>query len=106
MPFTAQDIDHKQVCRLDVTVDDALGVSRSQGRRGLLGKRDHLGGRQAVSTGFGEILLQRDAAQQFHHQVWPPILFPGVVNRADVGMVQRGRRTRLAQETFVGEWLE
>ncbi len=102
MPLAPQRIDHKQICWLDIAVDDALGVSRCQGCRCLLAEGNHLVRRQAMSPGVGEILLQRDATEQLHYQVWPPILFPGVVNRADVGVVQRGRGTRLAQETFVG----
>ena len=54
-----------------------------------------------MSPGFGEILLQRYAAQQLHHQVGPPILLPGVINRAHIGMVQRGRRACFAQEAFM-----
>ncbi len=48
-----------------------------------------------------QILLQRLAAQQLHHQVGPAILLPGVIDRAHIGMVQRGRRTRLAQEALM-----
>ena len=66
-------------------------------------KGNHLVRGQTVSPGVCEILLQRHAAQQLHHQVGPPILLPGVVNRAHVGMVQRGRRTRFAQEAFMRE---
>ena len=35
-------VDYKQIGRLDIAVDDALGVGRSQGRRCLLGEGHHL----------------------------------------------------------------
>ena len=54
-----QGVDDKQICRLDIPVDNSLGVGRGQGRRRLLGKGHHLFGGQAIAAGFGEIALQR-----------------------------------------------
>ena len=96
-------LQHKEICRLDVAVDDALGVSRRQRSSGLLAERDHLAGSQALAAGSRHVLLQRHAAQQFHYQVGPSVLLPGIMDGAYVGMVQRGCGTRLAQKAFMGE---
>ena len=62
-----------------------------------------------VSTSDGERLwwvryeLQRLASQQLHHQVGLSVLFAHVVNGADVGVVQGGRRPGLAQEALMGK---
>ena len=84
-------------------MDNALGMRRRQCCGCLLGERNHLGGSQSFAASFGQILLQRHAAQQFHHQVGPSILLPGVMDRTNIGMVQRGRGTRLAQKAIMGE---
>ncbi len=40
------------------------------------------------------------ALQIFHHQENPPLVLADLVNCADVGMIQRGRRTRFAAESL------
>ena len=48
-------------------------------------------------------MLQRLAPQQLHYQVWAAVVFPGVMDGADVGMVQGSGRTGLAQEALMGD---
>jgi hypothetical protein len=43
--FAPISLQHKEICRLDIAMDDALGVGRCQGRRGLLAEGNHLAGR-------------------------------------------------------------
>ncbi len=50
-----------------------------------------------------EIGLQSLASQQLHHQVGLSILFADVVDGADVGVVERGGRSRLSQEALMGK---
>ncbi len=47
-----------------------------------------------------EVLAKSFAVQQFHHQKWMTRRFADVVNRANVWMIQRRRRARLALEAF------
>jgi hypothetical protein len=101
LPFLPQGIDHKQVRGLDIPMDDALEMCSSQRRRSLLGKGHHFIRRQAFPTAPCEIVLERLAPQQFHHQVGASVLFPGVVNGANIGMVQRGRGACFAQEALM-----
>ena len=93
-------IDHEQIGRLDIAMDDAPGVRRGQSTRGLLAQGEYLGGGEAV---VGEILLQRLAAQQLHDQVGLSVLFAHIVDGADVGVVQGGGRPGLAQEALMGK---
>jgi hypothetical protein len=96
-------VDHKQIRRFDVAMDDALGMGRHQSSCCLPGEGDHLFGRQTGSAGFGDVMLQRLAAQQFHHQVRAPILLSRVIDCAHVGVVEGSCGTRFAQEAFVRE---
>jgi len=43
-------------------------------------------------------VLQRDAVEKLHGDEKAASFFANVVNGADIGMVERGRRTRFAQE--------
>ncbi len=101
LPLTARAIDDKQIGRFDVAMDNPLGMSRCDRRCGLLGKGHYLFGRQPVSAGFCKITLQRLSAEQLHHQVGAAILFPGVINCAYVGMIQRRRRPGFAQKALM-----
>ena len=65
-------------------------------------------------TGADE-MFERRAIEVFHHDVGLAILLPDVINRADIGMVQRGSSLRLALKAsqrlgiaghFVGQELE
>ena len=102
LPPVASHLVHKQICRLDIAVNDALAVRRSQRGCRLLAEGNHLVGTQWPSC-LGQILLQRLAVQQLHDQIRPPILLAGVEDGADVGMAQRRGGARFAQETLMGE---
>ncbi len=80
-------------------MDDALGVRRGQRVGDLHRGLEKLFFRQRA--GFNA-LLQRAALEQFHHHERVPVLLADVVDRADVRVVQRGRRARLALEAFLG----
>ena len=45
-------------------------------------------------------MLERDPVKKLHDQIRAPIFFADVVNRADVGMVQRRGSLRLPPESF------
>ncbi len=93
-------IDHEQIGRLDVTVNDAPGVRRGQSARRLLAQGEYLGRGKVV---VGEIQLQRLASQQLHDQVGLSVLLAHVVDGADIGVIQGGGRPGLAQEAFMGK---
>ena len=48
----------------------------------------------------GDAVLQRLPLQELHHDEGLALVFIDVVNRADVGMIQRGGSPRLALEAF------
>ena len=83
----------------DVAVDDARAMRGVQ-RVGDLGAHVE-GGVQAQRTG-GEPILQRRALQILHDDERPPVLLADVVDGADVRVVERRRRLRLAREPAQG----
>ena len=93
-------IDHEQIGRFDIAVHDAPGMRGGQSTRRLLTQGEYLRRGEAV---VGEIELERLASQQLHYQVRLSVLFADVVDGADVGMVQGGRRPGLAQEALMGK---
>ena len=74
---------------------DALMMRGLQRVGDLSSEREHAAERQGLA---GDLLLQRLAPHQLHHEERPALLFADVVHRADVGMVQRRRGARLARE--------
>ncbi len=78
-----------------VAVDDSRAVGLVQGARDLDAVAEHLvDGKRALLQPLGERL----AIDVFHDEVDDPVLLAHVVDRADVGMVQRGDGSRLALE--------
>jgi hypothetical protein len=47
-----------------------------------------------------DALLKSLALEQLHRDEVPAFMFPDVINRADVGVIQRRRCARLAQESL------
>ncbi len=87
-------IRHEDVGRLDVAVHYPLGVRRIQ-RVGNLNREIDRG--VDVERPVSDPLVQPAALEQFHRDEPPPFPFPDVVDRADVRVVQRRGRARLAQ---------
>ena len=63
----------------------------------LDGVLQHLFQRQRA---FLQSLSERLAFQIFHHQIINSVLMAGVVERADMGMIQAGNRPCFALESF------
>ena len=89
---------NKNVRRLDVAVNDALGMGRRQRCRHLPAIRNDIGCRQRTAP---QPLLERLAAQQLHHQVGAAGLLANVIDGADIGVVQGAGRLRFAQKAPV-----
>jgi hypothetical protein len=75
----------EQVGRLDVPVDDAARVRRLERHRDLHPEVDDLLGRQRP---FLDPLLDRPPFEKLHDDEGPAVLFPELVDRADVRMSQ------------------
>ena len=88
---------YEQVCRLNVAMNDALGMSVLQALRRLDGEFENfLGGQRLVL----EPLLESLSFQQFHHNKGPALVFAYIVHSRDIGVVQTRSRPRLLQETI------
>jgi hypothetical protein len=80
-------LGYKDVGRLDVAVDDPLGVCGVQRIGNLDGERQDQSGFQRTPR---DALLQRHPVQKLHGDEGLTILLPDLVDGADVGMVQCG----------------
>ena len=92
-------IGHENVGRLDVTVDNSLAV-RGVERIGNFNGQ----GKQAIEfhRPCADQMLQRLAAEAFHHDEHMSFVLADFVDGADVGMIQRRCGTSLASKTFKG----
>ncbi len=88
---------HKNVGRLDVPVNDSLSVRGVQCISNLNPELQQFFDVQRFAR---DALLQRVALQQFHHDVGLAILLANLMNRADVGMVQRRGGPGFPLESF------
>jgi hypothetical protein len=88
-------VGNKDVGWLDVTMDDALVVSRIEGIGNFDGQGEDGRGFHRAS---GDLVLQRRALEKLHGNEGLAVLLADVVNRADVGMVQGRRRLSFALE--------
>ena len=85
----------EDVRRLDVAVDDPLGVRSTEGVGELCPELAHeVEGQRSP----GDPQPQGLALEQLHHQEMPVLVLPDVVDRADVGMVKRRGGARLPPE--------
>ena len=87
----------KNVCWLDVAMNDALGVRRVQPVGNLNGKREHGFVVQRLSR---DEMLQRHAIQKLHGDERLLAMFADFVDGANVGMIESRRRTRLPSKPF------
>jgi hypothetical protein len=79
----------------DVAMDDAARVRGLQRHRNLHAEVDHLVDRQRT---FFDSLLDRPALQELHDDEGTSVLLTELVNGADVGVRERGGKTRFALE--------
>ena len=92
-------IGDKDICRLDIAMNDALAVRRVEG----IGDFDPDGEEliQFHRTAVDQV-LERLAAEAFHHDEGMAFMLADLVNGADVGMIQRGGGAGLAAKTLEG----
>ena len=83
--FDGATIDEKNVRRLDVAVDDELGMRRSKAFGDL--HRD-VEDKERIATALRQPLFERLALEQLHDDEWPATALAKVVDRADVGMAE------------------
>src|SRR5271155_3151078 len=77
----------KDIRGLDVAVHDALGVRRIEPVGDLNADLQEV----RYFNGFpSNPVLESPTLEQFHGDKWPAFKFSNIVNRADVGMVERG----------------
>lgn len=86
----------QQVCRLDITVVDSLGVRIGHAPGGLHNTFDGLADRQRPA--FLHSGRQIAAVDEFHDQKVAELGFIGVVGHDDVGMTQPSERLNFALE--------
>ena len=88
---------HKNVRRLDVPVNDVLGMGGVERVSDLDGQREQGIEFERMAR---DHMLQRRAIQKLHDDERLAILFANVVDGADVGMVERRGRFRLPAKPF------
>ena len=89
----------KNVGGLDVAVNDSFGVRGIQGISNLNPKFQELFDFERLAR---DALPEGLALQQFHHDVGLAMLLTNLMNRADVGMIQRRGSTGFTLESFQG----
>jgi hypothetical protein len=93
--LTANDED---VGRFYVAMNDPELMCLFESPRQLQGKLQHLTYRQRPSP---QRLPHRLALEQLHDEIWLAFVLAEVMNRADIGMVQRGGSTRFSKKTLM-----
>ena len=76
-------------------MDDAFRVCGIERIRKLAPGREHIGGAHRPTR---QPLAKRLALQQLHYEKLPSVMFPDVVDRADVRMIERRGGARLASK--------
>ena len=89
----------EDVGRLDVAVEDALGMRRVEGIGHLHADVEQ---RAEVDGATGEAQVEWLAVEQLHGEIALAVLLVEAVDGADVGVVQGRRRASLAPEPFDG----
>jgi len=88
---------HENIGRLDVAVNDVLGMSGIE----RIGDIDGNGKKRLqLKRMGGDGVLERVAVEIFHGNEGAAIVLADFVNGADVGMIQRGRGSRFEAEAF------
>ena len=95
--FGVTALGYENVGGLDIAMNDAFRV-------GCIQRVGHLDAQRQRSRDIerlaADVLAKRLAVQQLHHQEWMARRLTDVVNRANIGMIQRRSRPRLALETL------
>ena len=88
---------HENIRRLDVAMNDALGVSRVEGVGNLDPKRE-----QSVHSigAIADDVLQRGSVEVLHDDERLAVLLADVVDRADIRMIERRRSLGFAAKPF------
>ena len=89
----------KNICRLDIPVDNSTCMRRVERIRNLDGERQqglHL------HRLIADQMLERCSIQKFHDDEGFAVLLADVINRADIRMIQSGSSLRLALKTSQG----
>ncbi len=87
---------HKDIGGLDVAVNDTFAVRGIERIRDFNGQQEQL---LVIQRTAGDDVFKRQAVQILHGDECSSLLLSDVVNGADVGMIQGGRRLRFALET-------
>ena len=90
-------LGHEDVGRLDVAVHDPARMRRLEGVGDLGPQLEQRLERQRPRR---QPFAQRFPFEQLHRDEGPPLVLVDVEDRADVGVLQRGRRPRLALKPF------
>ena len=77
-------LGYENICGLDVTMNDAGTMSRIEGIGDVDTQREQ--GLQ-IERATADAMLEGHTVQEFHGNECLAILFPDVVNGADIGMV-------------------
>src|SRR3984885_2141543 len=95
--FHLSAFDEEDVRGLDVTVDDSLGVRRIKAVCDL-----NCGLQQFRYFDWlcGDAVFKGLTLQQLHRYEWAAFIFSNVVNRADVGVIERRRSPRFTAESL------
>src|SRR5690242_5602094 len=92
-------IGDEDVCRLDVTVDDAFTVRSIKGIGNFNGQREQS---LQIEGAAANTMLEGDTFEVFHGDEGAAIFLSDVMNRADVGVIQSGSSLSLALESGKG----
>ncbi len=97
--FCAPACRNKNICGLDISVNDALAVGGIEGVCDVDGKRH---ASREIERASGNFVLQSPAIQVLHGKKGLPFILTDVVDRADVGMIECGGSLGFAAKTFQG----
>src|SRR5215469_8610193 len=78
-------VDQKNVCRLDVAMDDALGVRGIEAVGDLDADLQKFGNLERLAN---DTMFQSLAFEKLHSNEWPSLVLANIVNRANVRMIQ------------------
>ena len=92
----------KNVCRLDVPVHDAMGVSGVERVGDLDTEVEQLGQGQRT---LRDALPERHTIQKLHRDEAPALRLTDFVDHTDVGMIQSRSGPRFPAESFQYHWV-